>query len=150
MSQPDQPSPNQCRPGTLAGEVRVAANRVVRRLRSQRGEADLPEHLFIVLTALNKFGPMTPGALAELEGVRPPSMTRTVNALAELGFVTKETVEQDKRQVTVRLTVQGHNEIKETRRRRDAWLTKQLGTLSPDERQILAQASELLNRIAGQ
>lgn len=150
MSQPDQPTKNQCRPGTLAGEVRIAANRIVRRLRSQRGEAELPEHLFIVLTALNKFGPMTPGSLAELEGVRPPSMTRTVNALAELGFVTKETDPADKRQVTVQLTEQGRNEINETRRRRDAWLTKQLGTLSPDERQILAQASELLKRIAGQ
>lgn len=141
---------NQCRPGTLAGELRVAANRLVRRLRSQRGEADLSEHLFVVLTALNKFGPMTPGALADLEGVRPPSMTRTVNTLCELGLVTKESNEDDKRQVTVRLTPQGRNEITETRRRRDAWLTKQLGTLSPEDRQVLAHASELLKRIAGQ
>jgi DNA-binding MarR family transcriptional regulator len=122
----------------------------VRRLRSQRGEADLPEHLFVVLTALNKFGSMTPGALADLEGVRPPSMTRTVNALCELGFVTKNANEDDKRQVSVSLTPQGRSEIKETRRRRDAWLTKQLGTLSPEDRQVLAQASELLKRIAGQ
>lgn len=122
----------------------------MRRLRSQRGEADLPEHLFVVLTALNKFGSMTPGALADLEGVRPPSMTRTVNALCELGFVTKNANEDDKRQVSVSLTPQGRSEIKETRRRRDAWLTKQLGTLSPEDRQVLAQASELLKRIAGQ
>ena len=93
---------------------------------------------------------MTPGALADLEGVRPPSMTRTVNALAELGFVTKVGSDLDKRQVTVQLTPLGQNEIKETRRRRDAWLTKQLGKLSPEERQVLAQASELLKRIAGQ
>lgn len=138
------------RPGTLAGELRIASNRLVRRLRSQRGEAELPEHMFIVLTALNKFGPMTPGALAELEGVRPPSMTRTVNALHELGFVTKESSEADKRQVSVRLSDQGKSEIRETRRRRDAWLTKQLGTLTPQDRQTLAQASELLKRIAEQ
>lgn len=144
MSQAKTPSP-----GTLAGELRVGANRLVRKLRTQRGQADLPEHLFVVLTALNKFGPMTPGALADLEGVRPPSMTRTVNALVEHGFVSKLANESDKRQVTVQLTPQGRNEIKETRRRRDAWLTKQLGSLSPQDRQTLAQASELLKRIAG-
>lgn len=106
--------------------------------------------MFVVLTALNKFGPMTPGALAELEGVRPPSMTRTVNALHELDFVIKESSEADKRQVSVRLSTQGKSEIRETRRRRDAWLTKQLGTLTPEDRQLLAQASELLKRIAEQ
>lgn len=138
------------RPGPLAGEVRIAASRVLRRLRTERGEADLPEHQFVVLTALHKFGPMTPGALADLEGVKPPSMTRTVNALCELGFAEKVGHEQDRRQVLVALTERGNEEIKVTRRRRDVWLTKQLGTLTPEERQVLAQASELLKRIAGQ
>lgn len=137
------------RPATLAGDIRVAASRIVRRLRRERGEAELPEHQFIVLTALNKFGPMTPGALAELEGVKPPSMTRTVNALCELGFAEKLGSEIDRRQVVVALTDQGAYEIAVTRRRRDAWLTQQLATLTPNERQILAQASELLSRISG-
>jgi len=141
---------NQCQPGTLAGEIRVAANRLVRRLRAERGEADLPEHLFVVLTALKKFGPMTPGALAELESVRPPSMTRTVNALSELGFVEKTGDERDKRQVRVELTDRGIAEINETRRRRDAWLTKELSKLGPEDRQALASASEILKTIAGQ
>ncbi|WP_435298470.1 MarR family winged helix-turn-helix transcriptional regulator [Timonella sp. A28] len=142
--------PQSCRPATLAGEIRVATNRIVRRLRTTRGQADLPEHQFVVLTALKKYGPMTPGALAELEGVRPPSMTRTINTLVETGFATKVGNDLDKRQVTVELTEAGHNEIKETRRRRDAWLTRQLGTLTPQERALLLEASDILKRIAGQ
>ncbi|MEK8227751.1 hypothetical protein NKG05_19050 [Oerskovia sp. M15] len=39
-------------------------------------------------------------------------------------------------------------EVKETRRRRDAWLTKQLSSLTSDERETLARASDLLTRIA--
>ena len=144
------PKSSDALPENLASELRIAANRLVRRQRSQRGGADLPEHLFIVLTALNKFGAMTPGALADLEGVRPPAMTRTVNALHDLGFVTKESSNTDKRQVTIRLTETGAKEIRETRRRRDAWLTQRLGNFSHDDRQILAQASELLKRIAEQ
>ncbi|WP_019148935.1 MarR family winged helix-turn-helix transcriptional regulator [Timonella senegalensis] len=141
---------NLLRPADVAGEIRVAANRLVRRLRSERGEADLPEHQFIVLTAIKKFGPMTPGALADLEGVRPPSMTRTVNALTEMGFVVKTGSDEDKRQVRVELTALGLAEIKETRRRRDAWLTKKLSKLSHEDRATLAEASEIIKSIAGQ
>ncbi|MFD6448434.1 MarR family winged helix-turn-helix transcriptional regulator [Promicromonospora sp. NPDC060204] len=119
-----------------------------RRLRAERGEADLPEGQFGILTVLHKHGEMSPGSLAEHERVRPPSMTRAVNTLAELGLVEKVEHATDRRQVVVRLTAAGEREVAETRRRRDAWLTKQLSTLTVEEREILAGASELLIRIA--
>lgn len=109
----------------------MALTRISRRLRNQRGEADLPEGQFAVLTTIYKHGPMTPGALADHEHIRPPSMTRTVNALAELGLVTKVGHETDKRLVLVELTTTGRDEVRETRRRREAWLTKNLGQLDP-------------------
>jgi len=150
MPAADAPAPTrkQCRPATLGGELRVALTRISRQLRAQRGEADLPEGQFGVLTVLHKHGAMSPGALAEHERVRPPSMTRAVNRLVELGVVEKVEHETDRRQVVVRLTEAGTREVKETRRRRDAWLTQQLSALTPDERETLARASELLNRIA--
>src|SRR5690606_36051533 len=133
---------------TLGGELRVALTRVSRRLRAQRGEADLPEGQFGVLTVLHKHGAMSPGELAAHERVRTPSMTRAVNALAEMGLVEKGEHATDRRQVVVRLTDAGVREVKETRRRRDAWLTQQLSSLTPDERETLARASDLLTRIA--
>lgn len=139
-----------CTPGTLGGQLRVSLTRIARRLRAQRGEADLSEGQFAVLTSINRHGPMTPGALAEHERIRPPSMTRTVNSLVELGLVAKAGHETDRRLVVVELTDAGRDEIKVTRRRRDAWLTKKLGQLTPQERQTLADASELLTRIASQ
>src|SRR5690606_41472170 len=87
-------------------------------------------------------------SLAAHERVRPPSMTRAVNALAEMGLVEKGEHATDRRQVVVRLTDAGVREVKETRRRRDAWLTQQLSSLTPDERETLARASDLLTRIA--
>jgi DNA-binding MarR family transcriptional regulator len=135
-------------PATVGGDLRVALTRISRRLRAERGEADLPEGQFGILTVLHKHGEMSPGSLAEHERVRPPSMTRAVNTLAELGFVEKVEHATDKRQVVVRLTATGEREVAETRRRRDAWLTKQLSTLTVEEREILAGASELLIRIA--
>ena len=55
---------------------------------------------------------------------------------------------QDGRQVVVSLTGLGEAEVRETRRRRDAWLADQLKTLTPEERRTLAQAAVLLRRIA--
>ena len=132
----------------MGGDLRVALTRISRRLRAERGEADLPEGQFGILTVLHKHGEMSPGSLAEHERVRPPSMTRAVNTLAELGLVEKVEHATDRRQVVVRLTPAGEREVAETRRRRDAWLTKQLSTLTVEEREILAGANELLIRIA--
>lgn len=142
------PTRSQCRPGNLGSELRISLIRISRRLRAQRGEADLPEGQFGVLTVLAKKGAMSPGALAEHERVRPPSMTRAVNALVALGLVRKVEHATDRRQVVVTLTEAGVLEIKETRRRRDAWLTQQLTALTPEERETLARATELLTRIA--
>lgn len=131
----------------LGGELRLALTRISRRLRAERGEADLPEGQFSVLTTLHHHGELSPGSLAQHEGVKPPSMTRAVNTMAELGLVEKVEHPSDGRQVVVRLTERGRREVEETRRRRDAWLAQQLKALTPDERQVLAQAAELLTRI---
>lgn len=138
----------RCRPTTLAGELRAALGSATRRVRSRRGAADLPDPQFNVLAVLLREGPMTPGVLADTEHVQPPSMTRTVNALVELGFVAKSEHPTDGRQVLVTLTEAGEAEVRETRRRRDAWLAQQLSTFTPDERQTLAEAARLLRRIA--
>lgn len=132
----------------LAAELRQALGRLHRRIRSERGEAGLSFPQFSVLALLTREGPTTPGRLADLEGVQPPTMTRTVNCLAELGFVTKTDNPDDGRQVVVTLTPAGVAEVAETRRRRDAWLTRQLSRLTRDDRTVLARAAELLQELA--
>jgi DNA-binding MarR family transcriptional regulator len=135
-------------PTALAGELRVALMRVSRSLRAKRGSADLPEGRFAILTTLHRHGPLTSGALADIERVRPPSVTRAVNALTELGLVEKTDHPTDGRCVVVHLSDAGATEVSETRDRRDAWLTGRLAALTPEERQTLTAACVLLNRIA--
>ncbi|MEZ0446848.1 MarR family winged helix-turn-helix transcriptional regulator [Cellulomonas sp. ICMP 17802] len=132
----------------LAGDLRIAVGRASRRIRAERGEAGLTDPQFTVLAWLTKEGPLTPGQLAERERIQPPSMTRTVNGLLELGLVAKTEHPTDGRQVVVSLTDAGVAEVRETRRRRDAWLAGRLATLTSDERTLLADAAELLRRIA--
>ncbi len=142
-----EPTPAQCRPGALAGELRGAIGVSHRRIRARRGAADLPDAQFTVLAVLLREGPLTPGALADREHVQPPTMTRTVNTLVDLGFVTKEPHPTDGRLVVVRLTAAGESEVRETRRRRDDWLAQQLKNLTAHERSTLAEAAVLLRRI---
>ena len=133
---------------SLASELRVAVGRASRRIRAERGEAGLPDNQYSVLLWIEKRGPLTPGQLAELERIQPPSMTRTVNCLADAGLVSKEAHPTDGRAVVVSLTDSGRGEIAETRRRRDTWLAKHLATLTPDERAHLAAAADILRRLA--
>jgi len=140
--------PAQCRPATLAAELRVSLMRAVRRLRAEKSDADLSDTQYSALAVLDRHGPRTPGELAEHERVQPPSMTRTVAGLAELGLVTRTPHPVDRRQVLVALTPQGSAVVRETRRRRDAWLARRLAELDPADREVLARASEILRRIA--
>jgi DNA-binding MarR family transcriptional regulator len=121
--------------------------RSVRRLRQEKSSDAITAGQYSVLAVLDHRGPMTPRELAEHEQVQPPSMTRTVNALVEAGLVTRADHPEDGRQVLVAVTEAGANEVRETRRRRDAWLAKRLADLPAEDRQTLARAAEILMQV---
>jgi DNA-binding MarR family transcriptional regulator len=132
----------------LAADLRIALMRAVRRLRAERAEAELSDSQYSVLAYLDRHGPSTPRQLAGFERVQPPSMTRTLAALVDGGFAVRAGHPQDGRQVLVALTDAGRHTVRETRRRRDGWLTRRLADLDPDERAVLTAATYLLRRIA--
>src|SRR4051794_17135380 len=132
----------------LAAELRIAVMRASRRLRAEKSDADLSDGQYSVLALLEREGPRTPRDIALHERVQPPSMTRTLTALLELGLVTRTEHPVDRRQVLIAVTETGATTVRETRRRRDAWLARRVAALSPDERAVLVRATEILRRIA--
>lgn len=132
---------------SLAADLRVALMRTARRLRVEKSSEAISDAQYSVLAALDCDGALTPRALADREHVQPPSMTRIVNALVESGLVTRSDHPDDGRQVLVEITDAGRAEVKETRRRRTAWLAGRLAELTPDERDTLARAAEILRRV---
>lgn len=135
------------RPADLAATLRIALARTWRRVRAERGGAGLPDVQFSILVRLVKDGTTTPGAIAEFQGIRPPSATRAVQHLEELGFATRSAHPTDRRQVVVSVTEVGREEVRETLRRRDAWLARELAALPGEEREVLARASAILIKI---
>ncbi|MBT0767482.1 MarR family transcriptional regulator [Kineosporia sp. J2-2] len=129
-------------------ELRVSLMKVTRRLRAEKSDTELTDSQMSVLSVLDRGGPLTPRALADYERVQPPSMTRTLAALAERGLVDRAPDPGDGRQIIVRITDSGAAAVTATRRQRDAWLAQQLADLDPDERAVLARASQILRRIA--
>ena len=89
-------------------------------------------------------GPMTPGALAIRERVRPPSMTRVIASLAEMGLVDRAPHPVDGRQVLVSVSESGAELVKANRRARQEWLAKRLSTLDSGQRDILRGAADLM------
>ena len=134
----------------LASALRISVARLSRRMRSERDPANelLPVGQLSVLGALYRNGECTVGELAALEQVQPPSMTRTVNCLADGGYVVRRKRPSDGRQVVVAISETGRATIAADRRRRDAWLAQRLRELTPEERSVLRQAAPIIERLA--
>jgi DNA-binding MarR family transcriptional regulator len=132
----------------LASSLRNSVMRLSRRLRIERASTDLSLNQLAVLGTLHRHGPLTVGELAGVEKVQPPSMTRTVNCLCDLGLVRRESHASDRRQVVVHLSEQAREVLEADRRRRDAWLARQLPALTPEERRLLRQVAPVLERLA--
>lgn len=133
----------------LASELRFGVMRLRRRLaRERHPDNDLSVSSMAVLHALYRHGDLTVGALAAREQVQPPSMTRTVTALAEAGLVERCAHPSDGRQVVVRITDVGRAVVCADLTRRDRWLSRRLEELAPEEREILRRAAPILQRLA--
>ena len=135
---------------SLASRLRLAVVRLNRRLRAQRTNSTVTLTQLAALSTLYKCGPLTPGELAGKEGVQPPSMTRVIAALEEMGFVTRQPHPTDGRQAIVTLSEAGRAFHDAQIMAREAWLDRRLAELSDDERELLDKAAEIIDRMAGQ
>src|SRR5438093_165647 len=107
----------------MAGRLRVSATRLARVLRRQADTGLSPSQL-TALTTIEKHGPITLGALAEHERVAPPSITKVVAKLESAGLVTRAVAAEDRRVSRVVTTREGDALLRESRKRKDAWLAE--------------------------
>ncbi len=129
-------------------QLRLAIQRLARRIRANAADDDVSESQRSVLFTLDNHGKQSLGSLSEHERVTPPSMNRTINALVASGLVTRAIAEDDARRIELDLSDAGRAFVVETRRRRDAWFTQQLAALSAEQRAILEKAVPVLKELA--
>jgi DNA-binding MarR family transcriptional regulator len=94
--------------GKLQGAARQARTALAARLLQHGFYAGQDQ----IMLALAETDGQTPGALAQQLGVRPPTITKTINRLQSQGFVERRASEADSRQAHIFLTAAGSDAIK--------------------------------------
>jgi DNA-binding MarR family transcriptional regulator len=132
----------------LAISLRESIMRLNRRLRQARAVGDLTFSQLSALTSLQLAGALTPRELADVERVQPPTMTKIVGKLEERGLVARTPHPTDRRQVILAATEEGRAVYAQFEKARNEWLALQLAELSPDERDTLERAAQILQHVA--
>lgn len=131
-----------------AESLHSAAIHLLRRLRHADAASGLNSARLSALSVIVFAGPITLGRLADAEQVRPPTMTRIVNALAAKSLVTKTASASDRRTIHLSATMKGKRLKEQARRRRIRSLARQIAILSPHEQKTLHRAVAILNSLA--
>jgi DNA-binding MarR family transcriptional regulator len=131
----------------LATVLRDAITRLNRRVRQGRPVGDLTVAQLSALTSLELAGALTPRELADVERVRPPTMTKIIGRLEEQGLVRRAAHPTDGRQVIISPTERGRAVYAQFERARNAWLATHLAELTPQERETVRRAAEILQRV---
>lgn len=132
----------------VADRLHSAAIHLLRRLRREDEAMGLTAARASALSVL-VFGrrPVTLGALAQAEQVSAPTITRLIVGMERDGLVRREPDQRDGRVVWLHATAKGARLLHAGRRRRVAALEADLARLAPAERDTLADATGILERV---
>ena len=133
----------------VADRLHSAAIHLLRRLRREDPATGIAAPQLSALSVIVFRGPLTLGALAAAEQVRPPSMTRIVRALEQAGLVERETDARDRRSVWIRSTGAGETVLQQGRLRRVRAQAAEIASLSNEDRAALDGALAVIERITG-
>jgi DNA-binding MarR family transcriptional regulator len=146
-------TPRRARPdvdvSTVANRLHSAAIHLLRRARRVDAESQLPAPQLSALSVIVYGGPLTLGALAAAEQVRPPTMTRLVAAMEHAGLVSRTTDPDDRRVVRTAATARGRKLLERGRDRRIAAVADDLARLDRADLIAVERALEAIERVAG-
>jgi DNA-binding MarR family transcriptional regulator len=132
----------------LPARLRAAIGRLSRRLRRTAASAGLTPSEISVLLTIARRGPLRLTDLAETEAINPTMISRICGRLADLGLISRSPDPSDRRAALVDATAAGRRIRKRIHRERTEVLEAHLASLSEPERELLAAAVPLLERLA--
>jgi DNA-binding MarR family transcriptional regulator len=131
----------------IADQLHSLAIHLLRKLRREDEGSGLNAPRLSALSVIVFGGPLTLGDLAAAEQVRPPTMTRIVNALEDQGLVLKKQNANDGRSTLLIATPAGKKLLMAGRERRVRSLAKQIAALTVQQRSTLQEAAEILKEV---
>jgi DNA-binding MarR family transcriptional regulator len=132
-----------------AARLRMAIVRTARRLRQEAASeaTGLTPTSTAALATIDRFGPLTPSELAEIERVKRPTVTRTLGCLEREGLVERTADPTDGRSSLVSVNADGRDRLRRLRGRKNAYLARRMRGLSAEEIEALERAAEILERM---
>ena len=131
----------------IADHLHSVAIHLLRKLRREDESSGLNAPRLSALSVIVFAGPVTPSDLASAEQVRPPTMTRIVNALERQGLVTKKKSLEDGRSTRLSATAAGKKLLLEGRKRRVRALARQIDRLPREKQMALHAAAQILQEV---
>lgn len=138
---------NDPRAEQTAARLHSAAIRLLRLVRRQDDASGLGAPRLSALSVVVFAGPLSLAELAAEEQVRPPTMSRIVDALVASGLITRDADPNDRRMVRIAATDEGRRLLDEGRRRRVAVLADRLARLAESERRALERGVDLIESL---
>jgi DNA-binding MarR family transcriptional regulator len=135
-----------------SGRLRAVIGRLSRQLRVTPSGLDAeltPTRISLMLT-IDRRGPIRISEVAELEGLHPTMLSRSVTQLVDAGLVQRTSDSSDRRAAWVSATAAGRQLAGRMRQERTDAINQALTGLQEDERQILVQAIPAMEALAEQ
>ena len=132
----------------VADALHSAAIHLLRGVREEDERTGIGPARLSALSVLVFAGPMRLTKLAQVEQVKPPTMTKVVAGLQAGGLVSRHADAEDGRAVRLEATPRGTKLLRDARRRRVARLTTALRGLAPEEIDVLARAAVIIERVS--
>ena len=139
MSRPD--------PEEIADRLHSAAIHLLRLVRAQDAATGVAPARLSALSVIVFGGPISLNDLAQAEQVRPPTMSRIVDALEAAGLAYRRVDEQDRRAVLIEATTKGTAVLKQGRRRRVRFLAGHLARMNAAQLSNLERALRAIQEI---
>ena len=127
---------------------RVLAAVIAQSIASADPSLTLPQ--MRVLTIVSRQGPLNLNAVAQSLGVHPSNATRTCNRLVEAGLLDRRDNPEDRRNVVLTLTPEGHALWEGVMNHRRRSIEEVVRRLTADEREQLAAGLTAFARVAEQ
>ena len=130
----------------LADRLHSAAIHLLRLVRVQDAGAGIAPARLSALSVVVFGGPVSLNDLARAEQVRPPTMSRIVDALEAQGLARRRINQQDRRALLIEATAKGAAMLRQGRNRRVKFLAAHLRRLTANEQKDIGRAVQAIQK----
>jgi DNA-binding MarR family transcriptional regulator len=130
----------------IAHSIRDLVTRMNRRLRKQISNPDQLSVAELNVIQLLMDNQMLPSELCAQLGLSSQYVSQVLNKLVELEYVTRQSVDKDKRKSYAVITETGRKRLTDTREEREEWLATAISRrYSASDKSLIQKAVELLS-----